>query len=246
MRMNYVSRVGLARLVDDDGHVRVGDYQRGASRERINKLAAGWDADKVGVIVVAPRGSSYVVLDGQHRVAAAHRRGDVDSLPCLVVHCDEDTEAKLWVALNAERAAPSSYAKFRAKLLAGDAVAMQVSELLRQHGYMATSHGNRKNCVTAVGALESVARKHGSRMVDQILGISRAAFDGAESSVTSAYVRAMAHLLTARRDATTEQCIRMFRRRRSPARYWSDRLRRTPAHERGQMFVVAFDSVDTK
>jgi hypothetical protein len=64
-------------------------YQRPEIVSKIREMSANWSWMACGVILVARRGKRFYVYDGQQRTAAAMRRSDIKTLPCLVF----DTEA---------------------------------------------------------------------------------------------------------------------------------------------------------
>lgn len=110
-------------------------YQRHAVETKIKMIAAAWSWIACGVIIVGKRGGEYWVIDGQHRVIAAMRRADIDSLPCLVFETDSvEQEARGFLDANTGRKPVSSIDKFRASIAAGDETAKYVDSLFHELG----------------------------------------------------------------------------------------------------------------
>lgn len=64
-------------------------YQRHALKQKIASIASSWSWVAAGAIIVGERGGEYWVIDGQHRVLAAHNRADIDKLPCIIFVTDD-------------------------------------------------------------------------------------------------------------------------------------------------------------
>ena len=114
-------------------------YQRAAKPGRVLKIAQSWSWLACGVIIVAKRFADkkwhHFVVDGQHRVLAALKRSDIDTLPCLVFHTRSAVEeAAGFYDANTNRRMPTSIEKWRAMLLAGDEHAMVVDDLITSIG----------------------------------------------------------------------------------------------------------------
>jgi hypothetical protein len=96
-------------------------YQRHAKNARVLRLAKRWNWLACGVLTVAKRGSRYYVVDGQHRLMAALKRGDIDRLPCLVFESvDVRDEAVAFRDANKERRPITTFEQWNADLVAQD------------------------------------------------------------------------------------------------------------------------------
>lgn len=111
-------------------------YQREARLKRVLKIAQSWSHIACGVIVVAKRSDGrHYVIDGQHRVAAACKRADIQQLPCIVFETtDTKQEAAGFVDANTLRRMPTTVEKWRALLLRGDSTATFVDALITNSG----------------------------------------------------------------------------------------------------------------
>jgi len=144
------------------------NYQRGVVSE-VNTLVIArdfrWDAFGTLVVMRRKDGSMWVV-DGQQRLSAVMRRGDIDEVPCIVFHSDgQEHEAQAFVSLNIARRPVSAIDKFRARVVAGQNPESDIATWLRSIGkYVATDGTSVNSCsfpAELVAAWE--ADEHGAR-----------------------------------------------------------------------------------
>ncbi|MGI3170017.1 ParB N-terminal domain-containing protein [Pseudooceanicola sp. C21-150M6] len=110
------------------------DYQRRVSdngRSRIVKIVKGFSWARFGALIVSETaGDRLAIVDGQHRAIAAALLG-VEAVPAVVVRQTEVArQAMDFVGINTVRTTVASIDKFRARVAAGDADAVQVAETL--------------------------------------------------------------------------------------------------------------------
>lgn len=110
-------------------------YQRALMDKRAIKLAAEWSWVACGALIIAKRGRKYWVVDGQHRVAAAMKRADIDRLPCVVFDMgDTENEAQGFLDANTNRRPMFSIERFKALVMAGNDAALYVDTLFDDLG----------------------------------------------------------------------------------------------------------------
>lgn len=101
-------------------------YQRNLVESKAVSMASAWSWFACGTIIVGKRNGVFWVIDGQHRVAAAKRRSDIKTLPCLVFESDSIAqEAQGFLDANTARRPVFSTDKYRAALAADDAIAVK-------------------------------------------------------------------------------------------------------------------------
>jgi hypothetical protein len=130
-------------------------YQRHASRDRVMRIAGNWSWLACGVIVVAKRETDqrFYVVEGQHRVAAALKRSDIDRMPCIVFKTESaKQEAAGFYDANTARKLPTTLEKWRAQLMRGDATTIFVDSLIRQAGRVPNGQAGpgEVRCLTAL------------------------------------------------------------------------------------------------
>ncbi len=113
------------RSIDNDG-----------SRRLIASIAANFDWRLCAPLVVSRRpDGSRVIIDGQHRWAAAVRRGDLLQLPCcLFTYGSPEDEARMFIVANRARKAMNRMDDFHAALAAGDEDALDIRRLVSEAG----------------------------------------------------------------------------------------------------------------
>ena len=110
-------------------------YQRDALENRITRITKAWSWVACGVIEVSRRGEEYWVIDGQHRVLAAMRRSDIQTLPCIVFEvAGVKEEAQGFLNANTTVKPITAMARAKAMAVAGDPAAELVQAMMNQVG----------------------------------------------------------------------------------------------------------------
>jgi len=101
----------------------------------VNYLVRHWTWVGCGTLTVALRPDLvWVVMAGQHRLAAAMRMDWVDLLPCLVFELDSLTEEALGFLASSDAHAVATVDKFKAMVLAGERHALVVQDMVSSIG----------------------------------------------------------------------------------------------------------------
>lgn len=109
------------------------DYQREVVTNKVKEMSSAWSWVACGSLTVALRDEDYWVIDGQHRLLAALRRSDIQSLPCLVFETEDvQDEAKGFLDANTGRKPVAAVEKHKAMVTAGDQTAVFVQEELKR------------------------------------------------------------------------------------------------------------------
>jgi hypothetical protein len=161
-------------------------YQRSleaeGSQALIRRIAARWDWGLCQPLFIARRadGGLYVV-DGQHRLAAALLRGDINQLPCVVRDFSTaEQEAAAFVALNQQRRPLSSLDLFKASVAAGDMEATMIVQCVTEAGLAIAATTNnqamRAGDLGNVGGLQRCYRVHGQLVLTLALKVLARAY----------------------------------------------------------------------
>lgn len=120
----------------DKKHIRVDAmYQRDANGAKVLELRRNWSWVACGTISVAQRDGFYWAMDGQHRVLAAQGRSDIRTMPCMVFDINEVAEeAQGFLNANGNRKPVGAIDKHRARIIAGDPLALKIQETLDSLG----------------------------------------------------------------------------------------------------------------
>lgn len=130
-------------------------------RDEVSELQTLWrarnfDIDLCGRLLVSLRATTgqYYVVDGQQRLLAAKRRGDVKHLPCLVRNCANiEEEAQLFFDANCGRASVKSWHKWRAGLLASIPKYTAANEIAKKAGLRVVKDGDKEGTLTCPSVL---------------------------------------------------------------------------------------------
>lgn len=133
------------------------EYQRPLREAFARGMAAAWDDDAAGVLYLAALGGRYVVLDGQHRLAAMRLLG-LNLAPARIYpDTDKQRRAQLFAIFNSKRVNARPIDVYRAELLAGDDQARRIDAFARASGVTlgdGTGH-NRTQAVQAFRRLDN-------------------------------------------------------------------------------------------
>lgn len=162
-------------------------YQRsietGPSQRMIRMIAKGWNWDMCQPLVVAKRAEGYFVIDGQHRLAAAKLRGDLQVLPCHIANfASAEAEAAAFVEINKARRPLSAVDIFNAEVAAGDETAVAIATAIDNAGLaLAThrnNHGMAPGLVANIGGIKQAWKSYGDEATTVALKVLARAFEG--------------------------------------------------------------------
>lgn len=149
-------------------------YQRVFTSQKVLEIARDWSWISFGALTVADREGVYFVCDGWHRVNAALRRSDVDTLPCIVFKTtDAKEEAKAFVDVNSCRQPVSALAKHNANVVAGDETATFLQDLTDSIGLEFSKRTSKPSHIKAVHWCSNIASDRANRPdLKLVLGVA--------------------------------------------------------------------------
>jgi hypothetical protein len=161
------------------------------------KIAKEFDQHRLRTFAVSKRSDDeLVIVDGQHRWAAAKQAGHLD----LPVMCEvyegltTEQEAHLFVVSNALSKAPTVYDTFSKKLLSGDPDAVKIDHVVQGVGLEISDQvGTDK--IAAVGACEWIYKRGGVSLLDETLTVLRATWPTDRSAYEATIMKAVATIL---------------------------------------------------
>jgi hypothetical protein len=114
-------------------------YQREVGKAgitHINRILQAFNWNCYQPIVVSERDDgTYAVIDGQHRLEAAKKHPQIDSLPCYIIDApDVAKQAEIFVAVNSRRIGLTSLQQFHAAVAAKQREAMEAFGVCRNAG----------------------------------------------------------------------------------------------------------------
>jgi len=174
----------------------------GIDHKRVAAMAASFNPMALGTLLVSQRADgSKVVLDGWHRWDAARQAGYTGLLNAEVYSgLTIEQEAELFLLHNTSKA-PSAISRFRARVIMGESVAVDIDMIIRAHRWQVTKSAAAGN-LTAVDAAERVFRNGGGvvadgkhpELLDRTLEIVTAAWEHDYNAVASPMLLGVAQL----------------------------------------------------
>lgn len=139
----------------------------------------------------------FAIIDGQHRALAAKMHGGIESLPCLILTCGLEQEARAFAAINGQVTRLSNLQVFHARVAAGDAFAKALVDAVSQAGVRIMPYPKQnlgRGETMGLLACERGYRKHGAEVL--AAGLSVLMADGDEGLPADAITGTL-HLLQA-------------------------------------------------
>lgn len=175
----------------------------GPDQRRVDKMAAAFNPDALGVIILSERADGTLVcLDGMHRVLAARQAGHTALMEAIVfTGLALADEASLFLLYN-DKKDPSAVSKFNARVVSGDPVAQDIERIVRSHGWR-VGVSTHPGCINAINKAEDVYRTgSGSvangvhpEILDRVLGIITAAWGHDQHGVHQAILAGMGQVV---------------------------------------------------
>lgn len=151
-----VIKVKCSDIIIDRG------YQRDLDEARAKRMAASFNIGLFGVPVVSARSNgSIAALDGQHRITARIWAGKGEDEILVEAHSGLTLkqEAELFLRLNGGRTAVRNRDKWRARLVAREPVAIEMTAIAEKNGVRFSLSANSKYCISALNKAERVHRQ---------------------------------------------------------------------------------------
>lgn len=167
--------------------LKLAKYQRDPRYKDCTKIVEKFDYDIFGVVLVSFRDGQYWIVDGQHRVKAVHMLG-IEYVMCQIIEgLTYEQESDKFYKLNTERKPLSANQKFSALVEKKDPVALEIANIIKEHGFSYTHNYTTKsnNCIAAISTCQRIHKALGANVFSKELYIIRNAWlgDGAALSV---------------------------------------------------------------
>jgi hypothetical protein len=131
-------------------------YQRSLNNDKRRRIASNFNWAAFGVLIVARRkDGSLWVIDGQHRLMAAQSRSDIQDVPVIIFEFGGNVmdEATDFLIANKDRKPLTGVDSFKAMVISGDAIALEVQSMIHRAGRVVTESvvpGRKIRCVKAI------------------------------------------------------------------------------------------------
>lgn len=150
--------------------------QRELRQERVDRLLAEFDLEKLGTLTVNWRDNSWWIIDGQHRAETLRQMGYADqSVECWTYRgLTVEEEAEKFLGLN-DYLAVGVYPRYKVAVTAGRPVETDIDRIVRSLK-LRVSLDKTQGAVRAVGTLRKVYMRGGPACLARTLAIIRDAY----------------------------------------------------------------------
>jgi len=173
------------------------DYQRSLSEGHILRAARNFDPYQINPVKVSRRDGVNYVFNGQHTIEiVALVSGSRDTPVWCMIYDDLSYEHEADIFANQQKYVKNlqPYEVFVANVEARNSEQMMILELV---GSYHLTIGNKKgpNVICAVSTLESIYEKYGYQILDQVLRLVVATWEGDAFSFSANILNAMARVV---------------------------------------------------
>lgn len=173
-------------------------YQRPLDQARVDSILHAFTWRSFGALVVVPQADgTYHATDGQHRLEAAKLHPMVSYVPAVIVKTEDiQSEASIFVEINASRKNVSALELFFAKLAADDDDAETIRQVCERAGVRIPKYpsaGFKPGDCIAIAAIQAVIGRRGAMRARQYLEILAKAD---LAPITATHLKAVEFLMT--------------------------------------------------
>lgn len=168
-------------------------YQRNPVKAKVDILTKKWEWRHCGVLVVAERvDDSLWVIDGQHRLAAAKRRPEIQTMPCVIFRSlGQQAEASEFLGANINRKPLTAIERHKAAVVAQIPESHAVQKLCDELGMRIVNTVSAANEIKCIGVLTQLVEEHGEEFARDALGLCLRMCSQDNAQVESRFLRAM-------------------------------------------------------
>ena len=178
------------------------EYQRNLSWIHVKKAAENFDLNQINPIKISRRNGINYVFNGQHTAEIiAMVSGSRETPVWCMIYDDLDYSEEADIFANQMKNVKPllPYEIFNANCEAGNDKELTIRGLVESYNLKITS-GAAPGCICAVGALESIYDKYGYDMLDHVLQLIIATWEGEPKSFSANMLNGLARFLYAYQD----------------------------------------------
>lgn len=181
------------------------NYQRDIDAAHAQRILKNFSWNYFQSVTVTPNGdTTYNVIDGQHRVAAARLHPLVNEVPCTIIkNLSVEEQAKIFARMNDNVKPVTQLEVYWAALGANEPEYLAVAALMERVGvrvldYQTTSIKLPPNSTCAVGAIKNLIKKHGEEPIEKTLTAMKLAWPDQPSVFIGPMITACTRVLVSR------------------------------------------------
>lgn len=186
------------------------EYQRNLSQSHVEKAAANFDIFQINPVKVSRRDGINYVFNGQHTIEIVAKVSGSRETPVWCMVYDElcyEHEADIFANQMKFVKPLSPYEIFIANLEAGNDEQLIIKGMIESYGLQL---GTKKapNIICAVSTLESIYTKHGYHVLNRVLRLLIATWEGDPLSFSANMLNAVAKLIAVYQDRMDDETFK--------------------------------------
>lgn len=186
------------------------DYQRSLSQSHIKKTAMNFDPYQINPVKVSRRDGINYVFNGQHTIEiVAQASGSRDTPVWCMIYDDLNYEHEADIFANQMKFVKqlNPFDIFNANIEAGNDTQLLIKNLVESYGLEISKRPGPGN-ICAVSTLESIYNKYGYHILDRVLRIIIATWEGEVHSFSANILNGVANLIVSYGDALDEDLFK--------------------------------------
>ncbi|MCR4719784.1 MAG: hypothetical protein K5768_09170 [Firmicutes bacterium] len=183
------------------------DYQRNLSVYHVEKVAENFDLYQINPVKVSRRDGINYVFDGQHTIETILLVSGSQDTPVWCMVYDDLTyehEADIFANQMKYTKKLQPYEIFCANIEAGNHDQQMIKELVESYG-LTIGTGKAPGVISAVSTLESIYFKYGVQVLNHVLRLCVATWEGDINSFSANILNAIAKLIVTYRDTLDDE-----------------------------------------
>lgn len=186
------------------------NYQRNLSRQHIAKAVQDFDLYQINPVKVSRRDGSNYVFDGQHTIEIiAEKSGSRDTPVWCMIYDDLSYQHEADIFANQQKHVKSlsPLEIFQANVEARNNTQLIIKDLVESYG-MTIDKRRAPGTITAISTLESIYTKFGYHILDQVLGLCIATWQGELGSFSANILNGIAKVIVVYGDKLNEEIFK--------------------------------------
>jgi len=189
----HFEQIAIKNLVSNQ------DYQRNLSYQHIQRMVANFDLRQINPVKVSRRDGQNIVMNGQHTIeSVVMASGSRDTPVWCMVYDDLDYQEEADIFANQQKYVKvlRPYEIFMANIEAGNDAQLMIKTIVESYGLLLLpSRGPGGIC--AIATLEYINFKYGCHVLDRMLRLCVAAWEGDPLSLGANMLKGIARLVAA-------------------------------------------------
>lgn len=186
------------------------DYQRNLSQSHIDRAVEHFDVYQINPVKVSRRDGINYVFNGQHTIEIVARVSGSRDTPVWCMIYDEleyQHEAHIFAEQQKFVKKLLPYEVFVANVEAGSPMQLMIKDLVESYG-LSLSPTRAVGTICAVSTLESIFMKYGYHVLDRVLRLCIATWEGDVYSFSANMLNAIAKLCSAYGDSMSDETFK--------------------------------------